>query len=272
MVLQHLVDGHVHADGLRDVDLETLARFGVEQVLVCAHDGALPRPSAATAVDWLTQFDRLLSVELPRFRRHGLRPLFALGIHPASAPWHGLEALLHRLPHYLSHPAVVAVGSLGLRHYDEREQFVLGRQLELAAELRRPVLVSAPVRDPFRVVQKLVLQTRQAGIPADRVLIERVIPPTLPLLRACGFSIALEPSPGRLSLEEIVRAVQHFGPDRFVLSSHAGEGAADPLAVPMVASTLVDAGLSPAVIERVASANLLRFLRRDVSVPRARVG
>ena len=65
-----LVDSHVHPENLPDCDLETLARFGVEQVLVCAHDGSIPRRAEGTARDWLTHFAALLGVEAARLRRH----------------------------------------------------------------------------------------------------------------------------------------------------------------------------------------------------------
>lgn len=263
------IDAHVHADGLSDADLELMARFGVEQVLVCAHDGAIDR-RAPSAAGWLAHFDRLLTVEGPRLRRHGLWPVFALGVHPAHAPWRGLEELLHRLPAYLSHPAVVALGTLGLKTGDDRERWVLGRQLELARDLRRPVVIASSPLRPMQGLKPLVALVKQYDLPPHRVLIEHVTPRMLPLLRACGFSIALEASPGRLPAEEIVALIRRYGPERFLLTSHAGEGAADVLAVPQLVSSLLDAGLSAQVIERVARHNALRFVGRDEPARRVR--
>lgn len=273
MEVAGLVDAQVHADGLGDADLETLARFGVAQVVLCAHDGALPRGPDVTAKAWLDQFDRLLTVEGPRVKRAGLRPLFALGVHPAHAPRHGLEELLHRLPEFLSDPAVVGLGTLGLKSGDGWERFVLSRQLELARDLRRPVWVSAPPLDPDTGLRELAALLKASDFPAERVLVGQVTPAMLPLLRACGFNLALEPSDGRLSGEALVAMVRRHGPERFVLTSHAGDGAADLLAVPAMAAQLLDAGLSPAVVLRVARDNALRFLgREDAAAWRARTG
>lgn len=266
-----LVDGHVHADGLSGADLDTLAHFGVRQVVVCAHDGAVDR-GAPTTRDWLRQFERLLTVEAARFKAHGVRALFALGVHPAHAPWHGLDELLHRLPAFLSDPAVVAIGSLGLKRGDQRERYVLSRQLELAQELRRPVYVSMPPLAPGRSVKPLANLLRDSGITPERVLVENVTRASLPLLRACRFSLALEPSPGRLTTSEIVAHIQQHGPERIVLTSHAGDGSANLLALPGLAASLVDAGLSAAVVARVARENALRFLGRDDGLRRARTG
>lgn len=266
-----LIDAHVHADGLTDADLDLLASFGVEQVLVCAHDGAIDR-RRPTCAAWLSQYDRLLSVEARRLRRHGLRALFALGVHPAHAPERGLEELFHRLPAYLSHPAVVALGSLGVSTGDAREQWVLGRQLEMAHELRRPVLVSPPPLDPGGGMKSLLALLRRYELGPERILIERATAPMVPLLRGLGFSIALEASPGRLSSDEIVHIVSRWGAERFVLTSHAGEGSADVLGVPQLAMGLAARGLSDEVVMRVGRENALRFLGRQESTSRRRAG
>ncbi len=267
-----LIDGHVHADGLRDADLDNLARFGVTQALVCSHDGALDRSHQPTARGWLNQFDRLVQAEAARFKTFGIRPLFAIGVHPAYAPWHGLEELLHALPRYLSLPSVVAIGVLGLREVDVRERYVLQRQLELAEQLRRPVIIAAPSRRGDQAVRQIIELVRQSGVSPERVLMESVPRQSLPVLRALGFQIALEISPGRLSAKQVVGLIQEHGPERWVLTSHAGDGAADLLAVPALAAQLHDAGLSRAVIGRVGFQNALRFLGRGAPAVRARVG
>lgn len=262
MAASQLFDAHVHADGLRDVDLETLAFFGVTRVLVVSNDGGLDGDDGPRA--WLAQFERLLTVEAPRFKRAGIRPLFALGIRPARAPRRGFEELLHKLPWFLSDPSVVAIGGLHLRGSDEREGVVFQRQLELAAELRLPAVVAVSPHDPPRSTRQLVNLVRATSLPPERVLVEGAAASMLPLLRFCRFQIALEPSPGRLSYDDIVRTIRQHGSERLMLSSHAGEGAADLLAVPAVAARLLeDEGVSGEVVARVGRDNALRFLGRD---------
>lgn len=265
------VDAHLHADGLRDADLEHLAAFGVEQAIVCAHDGAIDRSARDSARPWLDQFERLLLVEGPRLRRFGIRPLFAFGVHPAHAPWHGFDELMHKLPEFLSDPAAVAIGTLGLKDGTAREQHVLARQLELAGELRRPVIVSSPPLDPVRGLRALGRLLRESGLPADRVLVEQAPRSSVATLLNLGWTVALEPSAGRLTAVDVVGIIRKFGSERLVLTSHAGEGAADLLAVPGMAARLVDEGVPEAVITRVARENALRFVGRLDGV-RARAG
>lgn len=256
------LDAHVHAEGLRDSDLVTLARFGVEQVLVCAHEGGLERSARASGRDWSAYFDRLLTEQTKRFRKHGLRALFALGIPPSAAPTRGLEEALHDLPAFLSHPATVAVGALTMRLMDEREESVLTRQLELAEELRRPVIVAAPAPDAARGSRKLLRWLRASEVPPESILVENLGARLIPLAAGYGFRVGIEASPGRLSDGDVLSLVQSLGPRSLLLSSHGGEGAANLLAVPLAAARLREAGLSTAVVSRVARLNALRLLGR----------
>jgi hypothetical protein len=257
------VDAHVQAEGLRDSDIETLARFGVEQVVICGHEGGLERPSKASGRDWSAYFDKLLNQQTKRFRRHSVRALFALGISPAAAPLRGLEEALHDLPTFLSHPAVVAIGSLQLRRMDEREESVLRRQLDLAAELRRPVMLTAPATNAARAARKAIGWLRASEVPAERILIEGLSPRAMALATGYGFSAGLEVSPGRLSVVEMADLLRKQGATGLVLTSHAGEGAANLLAVPLATGHLQEAGLSASIVTRVARLNALRFLGRS---------
>lgn len=266
------VDAHIHADTLRDADLETLARFGVEQAIVCAHDDGVANDDRESARPWLAHWERLLTVEGPRLRRHGIRPLFAFGVHPAHAPWSGLEELLHELPRFLSDPASVAIGGLGLRDGSMREQQVLVRQLEIAATFRRPVFVSVPPLDGDRGGRLLARLLHRTAVSPDRVLVEGASPATVPVLLECGFAVALEPSFVRLEPQQIVRLVRKYGAGRFVATSHAGDGAADLLAVPGIAAHLTDAGLGGDIVARVTRNNALRLVGRPDARTKARTG
>ena len=207
-------------------------------------------------------FDALLKKQAPRFRKHGLRPLFALGIAPRAAPRRGLEEALHDLPAFLSHPATVAMGALSLREMNERESSVLTRQLEIAAELRRPVIVAAPTTQPARHTRTLLRWLRDSPLTPDRILIENLTARSAGLALGYGFAASLEVSTGRLSTSDVVSLVRSSGPRSLVLTSHAGEGAANLLAIPLVVERLREAGLSRAVIQRLAVDNALRFLGR----------
>src|ERR1700682_2831275 len=130
------VDLHLHADGIPDADLATLAYFGVKAAVTCARDAG-----AGSAQDLRKHWDELVGVQTQRLELAGIRPMVALAVHPARLPWHGVDDLLQRLPHYFDDPHVVALGELGLDQGGEREEDVFKRQLVLAARLRKPGIV-----------------------------------------------------------------------------------------------------------------------------------
>ena len=250
-------DAELHAAALRPGDLDDLRWFGVAGALLAAGDAGSPATGEAVRRAW----EALCGPALARLRRAGLAGFAALGIHPRSIPWRGLEALLAALPEYLGRRGVVALGAVGLELGGEREEEVLARQLALARDLRLPVVVHTPWRDKERLTRRVLALLREAELEPRRVLVGRVDHRTVRMVRACGFGAGLSLSAGRDDgLSEAVALVRSLGPEGLVLGSGAGDGAGDLLALPRAAGRLAKAGLSAAVIRRVCGGNALRLL------------
>ena len=148
------------------------------------------------------------------------------------------------------------------------------RQLELARELRVPVLVQAPSRDRVRMTRRTIALLREAEIDPARVLVAPADARTVRMIRACGFHAGLWLSasgadPGR-AMDEALRTVAALGPEGIVLGSDAGQGGGDLLAVARAADRLARAGLSDAVIRRVCGGNAVAWLGVDVALRRGR--
>ena len=249
------VDLHLHAEGLSDADLSTLAFFGLQAALTCSHDAGVWRSE-----DLRRYWDELVSVQAARLKAAGIRPLIALGVHPARIPWHGVDALLHELPRYFDDPRVVALGELGLHNGGEREEEVLRRQLELSLVLRRPVLIHTPTVEKASRTRRLIAILREARVPPQRVLIDHLSEETFPLVRACGFWAGLTLQPGGLDASAAVRLISKNGAEGVMLTSDLGEGASDLLALPRAADALARAGLSEELRRRAMLENPLAFL------------
>lgn len=240
------IDLHLHAEGLSDADLETLSIFGLVAAVTCAHDA----PSAR-ADEVRRHWDELVQLEARRLQRAGIRPLVALGVHPLRIPWHGVDELFDRLPRYFDDPRVVALGELGLQSGDVREEEVFTRQLELAALLRKPVIVHTPAAEkPARTRQVLRL-LRESRLAPGRVLIDHVTEATFPLVRALGCWAGLTLQPGGLDPDSACALIRRHGAENLVLTSDAGEGPSDLLALPRAAEALRAAGLSEELCRRV---------------------
>ena len=244
------VDLHLHAEGISDQDLATLAFFGMKAAVTCASDAG-----AGTAAELRRHWDDLVAIQSQRLKMAGIRPLVALGVHPARIPWHGVDDLLHRLPRYFDDPKVVALGELGLHEGGNREEELLARQLRLAVSLRRPVIVHTPAREKLvdlvdQQYDRLLAILKSSALPPERVLIDHVSEETLPLVRGFGCWAGLTLQPGAIDVEAASSLLRKNGAERIVLTSDIGEGATDLLALPKAAEALREAGLSADLCRR----------------------
>ncbi|MFN7132003.1 MAG: TatD family hydrolase [Myxococcales bacterium] len=248
-------DAHLHADGLSADDLRQMAWFGLKAALLPAHDAP-----GASARDLLAHFTDLATRQSDRLWALGIRPFVALGIHPARIPWHGVETVLEAIPSLAVGGRVRAIGEIGLETGSAREEQILERQLELARELNLPVLVHTPERDKARVTRRVLSILRESALPPGSVLVDHASAETLRPIREWGFHAGLTVHPSRSSDRDVVKLVKAHGTEGIVLSSDAGDGVNDILALARTAALLESEGLSRTVVRRVLVDNALAFL------------
>lgn len=262
-----MFDPLLHARALGARDLADLAFFGVAGALVPTDDSVAAATAARVRRGWA---DTVAAVK--RLRKAGLAAWAAVGVHPGRIPLRGLEALLADLPEELSRPEVAAVGIVGIGEGGELEERVLHRQLELARELRRPVLLAVPWRARERAVKRTLSALREAEVEPGRALVLGADVRTVRSIRAVGQLAGVSLSAGGRDdpLDLAVRIVKEHGAEGIVLGSDAGQAGGDLLALPRAVDRLARAGLSDAVIRRVCGANALAFLGVDADGLRGR--
>jgi uncharacterized protein len=229
-----LFDAHLHPETLTDQDLESMALFGVRRALVVAHHPAAEtRPRALRA-----HFDNLLTEQLPRLERAGIRAWAALGIHPLAVPARGLHEMLSALPDYFTGGRVVALGEIGLHQGDESEEEAFLEQLALARRLKLRVLVHTPRRNKEAITRRTLTLLRASGVPPSRVLVDHTSRRTVRLVLECGHYAGVTVHPEELSGERAVALVREIGTERVVLDSDSGEGVGDILGLARAARLL----------------------------------
>jgi predicted metal-dependent TIM-barrel fold hydrolase len=251
-------DALLHARSLSPRDLSDLHFFEVRGALVPSDDAIGPGGAAAVVRGWQETV-----AAARRLRRAGLAGYAAVGIHPRRIPARGLEALLSELPAALGRPEVAALGAVGFADGTPLEERVLSRQLELAIDLRLPVIVTAPVRGRERSTRRLLGLLQDAGLPAGQALFAGADAGTVRTVRALGQLAGLSLSRGDDGVAAAVEVVRALGPEGLVLGSEAGLSGGDLLALPRAADRLSRAGLSEAVVRRVCGANAIAFLGID---------
>jgi len=249
-----LLDARIHPAGLSDADLETLRYFGVDGVVQVA-DG---RPQAK-ADALLAHFEALVSQQLPRLKRAGLAAWTALGVHPGALPKRGLSQVLETLPAFCDRGRVVAIGLVGLLHGGEAEEEAVLAQLELAEKLSLPVVAAVPARQKEVLTRRLLTVLRDSGFPPQKVLVDGATGRTVRVIRECGHHAGLSLHPDHLTVEKAVALVRALGPERLVLSTAAGDGPSDIVALGRAVHRLEKAGLSRGVVTRVSGENAAAF-------------
>ena len=248
-------DVHLRSAALGDRDVADIRFFGVLGALCPLPDrGAAPTASGLRR-DWGE-----LGLTVKRLRGAGLGAFSALSVPPGRIPARGAEALLAELPEWLSRRGTAAIGPVGPGTGTPREEELFSRQLAMALELRRPVLVATPPRDPVRATRRAIAALRESGVPPERVLVDGADSRTVRILRAVGYCAVLSLSTGRGAQEVAARLVRSLGPEGIALASHAGDGVGDLLALPRAADCMARLGLSEAVIRRVCGRNALAAL------------
>jgi predicted metal-dependent TIM-barrel fold hydrolase len=251
-------DAFLHARSLSPRDLADLRFFEVTGALVPSDDATGPGGAAAVRRGW-----QETAAAARRLRQAGLAGYAAIGIHPRRIPARGLEALLSELPELLGRPEVAALGAVGFAEGTPLEERVLLRQLELAVDLRLPVVLTAPARGRERSIRRLLSLLQDAGLPAGQALVTGVDAGTARTVRAFGQLAGLSLSRGEDGIATAVEVVAGLGPEGLVLGSEAGLSGGDLLSLPRAADRLARAGLSEAVVRRVCGANAVAFLRID---------
>jgi predicted metal-dependent TIM-barrel fold hydrolase len=258
-------DAHLRASSLGPRDVADLRFFGVEGALCPLPGGEAP----ATAPLLRRAWEELGGRSVKALRRAGLGAFAALAVPPDRVPARGLDALLAELPDFLSRRGVAAIGPVGLGAGTPRDEEVLSRQLEMARELRRPVLVTTPAREALRAIRRVLAILRESGLEPGRVLLDGVDSRTVKIVRAVGYGAVLSLSAGPDGVEEAARTVRELGPEGIALASHAGDGLGDLLAIPRAADRMSRLGLSDAVIRRVCGRNALAALGLEPSAVRS---
>lgn len=257
-----LFDAHLQPDGLTDSDLRTLANFGVAGALLPAHAGATRADPEAL----LAHFRELSQLQAARLLKAGIRPFAALGIPPGCAPEHDAERVLDLLPDSAGEARVVAIGLIGLGEGSDASEALFARQLQLALELERPVVVQVALAGREKLTRRTLAVVKESGIAPERVLFARAHVDDLRTVLGCGHLAGLSIRSGRVSPEQAVEAVRAWGTGQLVLGSDAGDGASDLLALPRAADALLAAGLSREVVERVTAINAMNLLGVDAKV------
>jgi predicted metal-dependent TIM-barrel fold hydrolase len=257
-----LFDPHVHMTSRTTDDYAAMAAAGIAAVLEPAFWLGQPRTHVGTFEDY---FGSLLGWERFRAGQFGVRHVCALALNPKEANDPRVaDGVIELLPRYLERDGVVAVGEIGFDEMTAAEEKYFALQVELARTHELPVLVHTPHRDKKRGTERSLALIREQRFPEERVLIDHNTEETLPLVLATGCWAGHSVYPQtKMDEDRMAALVQRYGADRIIVNSAADWGVSDPLKVPKTARRMLDAGISPADVERIVWRNPLAFFAQS---------
>ncbi|MBI4317769.1 MAG: TatD family hydrolase [Chloroflexi bacterium] len=258
-----IFDAHIHVDTRGIGDLKTLALFGTEAVVTCAHD-YMDFSCAASVLD---HWNRIMTLDRKRLAANNIQAFIALGLHPGGIPRTGEEEVLGKLREKLGIEGVVAIGEIGLHRYTEDELRVFRRQLDLGKELNKPCIVHTPERQKAEVTRRVLDVITDVGIDKDLVLIDHVNEDTFEMVRSFGGWIGLSVQTGKLSDERAASLIAAHGADRVILNSDLASLSDDVLALPKAVFQMKRMSLPRREIERAVFDNAVAFFGAENGTP-----
>jgi uncharacterized protein len=225
-------DTHTHMDTRPYEDFELMGVAGVTDVLTLAHD-----PMRMSTADVLVDhFHKLVHDEVRRGAENGVSVHVGLGVHPRSIN-DQVDTTLASLPEYLEHPAVVAIGEIGLERCTDVEEQVFRAQLEIDYY---PKVIHTPRREKREALERIIAIVEEVG--AKDVVIDHIDPSTVDIALEAGTYLGLTVQPGKASVRDAVELIIEYAEAKFVVNSDLSAQRSDCLSVARVMHALTVEG------------------------------
>ncbi len=213
-------------------DFELMGVAGVTDVLTLAHD-PMRMSSGQVLAD---HFYKLIHDEVRRGAENGVSVHVGLGVHPRSIN-DDVDETLKALPECLAHPAVVAIGEIGLERCTAIEERVFRVQLGFE---NYPKVVHTPRRAKRDALERIVAIVDDVG--ATDVVIDHIDPSTVDIVLDTGTYIGVTVQPGKASVRDAVELIVKYPDVKFVVNSDMSSQRSDCLSVARVMHALIVAG------------------------------
>jgi predicted metal-dependent TIM-barrel fold hydrolase len=243
-------------------DYERMALAGVRVVVEPSFWLGEPRKNAGTFFDY---FDHICDFERQRAAAYLIDHYAAIALNPRESNQSGLrDEVLGKLPRWLDHECVVAVGEIGFDEITDEEEVSIRRQLELALERDLPVIVHTPHVRKLDGLERTIRILREMKVPEDQVVLDHATEETVDVTKQsgywCGFTVY---NVTKLTPERAVNMLEKYGVERMLVNSSCDWGPSDPLNVPRTILELRRRGFDDARISRLVWENPLEFYSRS---------
>jgi predicted metal-dependent TIM-barrel fold hydrolase len=247
------IDAHLHTDMIEDAQLQKLVMMGMEAAVIPSPHMFLGSHDADTV---LLLWERFLTMEANTATTLGYEAFSSL-----SVPFFGVnhadaEKCLARLPQFLSHERVVAIGEIGLDCGTDFEVELFREHLRLARAHDLPVILHTPIRlapQGATITPEVLRIIVEEGFPVERCVFDHSGEETLDFRFSTGGMVGLSVCWDKMPPEAAARCViDHPGErDRLLVNSELGGQGNDYFMVPRVMLAMRLMGLDKAPADQV---------------------
>ncbi len=243
-------DTHIHSEGKGIHELRAMVKRGVKRAVSCAFYPLAPS-APETVID---MFRKLMSFEVKRANKAGMKLYPAIGVHPRCIPPEYRKVLS-----FMERCSPTAFGEIGLESAGSLEIEVLTAQLELAKKMDVPCIIHTPRKNKEEITIKILEILEKVGFPEELAVVDHANGRVVSDITDAGYWAGLTVQPGKLSKNEVKEIVETYGFERFLLNSDTGFSDEELFAV----SDTVDYLSSHfgKEVEKLAYRNAEKFLR-----------
>jgi predicted metal-dependent TIM-barrel fold hydrolase len=247
------IDAHLHTDMIEDVQLQKLVMMGMEAAVIPSPHMFLGSHDADTV---LLLWERFLTMEATTAKTLGYEAFSSL-----SVPFFGVnhadaETCLAKLPEFLKHERVVAIGEIGLDTGTQFEIDLFREHLRLAKAHNLPVILHTPIRlapQGAAVLPKVLEIIKEEGFPVKRCVFDHAGEETMEFRvktgGMVGLSICWDKMPPEAAAHYVIDHPEHR--DKLIINSELGGMNNDYFMVPRVMLAMKLFGLDKATIDKV---------------------
>jgi predicted metal-dependent TIM-barrel fold hydrolase len=250
------IDSHSHHYLTSLSILNELRKTGLSIVVEASWIPVRPT-SQFTLIDL---YNWIVNQEKTRLERIGLKLLPAIGIHPRCIPLNDMEQSLHNVETWLQMDEVKALGEVGLENGDDTETYVFERQLRMAMQADKPVIMHTPKANKKNILKKELDSIKSVSFPQELLVVDHLNSEIYDLVSSLKTYFGLSIQPGKLTVDDALELVQKLDIDRTLINSDSSTEPSQPTWPASLLSKLENNGLSE-LARKLALENPIRFYR-----------
>lgn len=257
-----IVEPHIHMYSRTTNDYQAMYRAGIRACVEPSFWLGTNRRYAGTFLDY---FSLILDFETVRARRFGMDHYACVAVNPKEAEDVGLaEEVLAEMGPYIDHERCVAVGEIGFNRITPNEEKVFVRQLEIARDHNKLVVIHTPHDTPevskLDGVRRTVAILKELGYSYDRIIIDHNTEATMAASREIPVWTGMTVYPySKLDPKRVIGLIREHGLQRMLVNSSADWGVSDPTSLAQVADNMKTAGFADDEIKKLVFDNPMAF-------------